>query len=312
MSSLDPGSRLSSTAGATEVIVVCAPVEDVELWCGGHPMVPSGQNGSTAEVDPRFAGGSDAGTLYVDDRSGLEVFCTIGGPGALSVETRLLSIKDLPLPENLSGIRPDGSKDEIATREKLIVAAAGNLAEDGVAGISTRRIAARAGVNPALVHYHFGSIEELMLEVLRRIGIQSLLRLQSQYGSTNDFAQQWRDDIATTVDGEVAIGWGKAWIEIISFVTHADDALYQRFASDFGEPTYAIMRGAVLRDLGVDSERRDLDDEVDTIVALSLVVKTGLIISALLGQDRGRTAAVDIVSDVLRERLESMHDRLVD
>ena len=115
----------------------------------------------------------------------------------------MLSIKDLALPENLSGKRQGGTRDEMATREKLIVAAAGSLAEDGVAGISTRRIAARAGVNPALVHYHFGSIEELMLEVLRRIGIQSLLRLHSQYGSTGDFADQWRDDIATTVDGDI-------------------------------------------------------------------------------------------------------------
>lgn len=68
------------------------------------------------------------------------------------------------------------------------------LAEDGVAGVSTRRIASRAGVNQALVQYHFGSIENLMLEVLRGQAILATERARAQYEGPGDFVQKWQDD----------------------------------------------------------------------------------------------------------------------
>ena len=48
------------------------------------------------------------------------------------------------------------------TKAKLLVAAAESLREDGIAGLSARVIAARAGVNQALVFYHFGTLAELV------------------------------------------------------------------------------------------------------------------------------------------------------
>ena len=50
----------------------------------------------------------------------------------------------------------------MTTRDKLLDAAATALAEDGVAGVSARTVAARAGVNQALVFYHFGSVSGLL------------------------------------------------------------------------------------------------------------------------------------------------------
>jgi len=38
------------------------------------------------------------------------------------------------------------------------------MAEIGIDRVRTRTIAERAGVNPALVHYHFGSVTALVLE----------------------------------------------------------------------------------------------------------------------------------------------------
>src|SRR5262245_10039397 len=105
---LKPGARLGSAVDGTEVVVVRVPATDVELCCGGQRMLriaEDGRNGSPAELDPRFAGGSLAGNLYVDAGSGLEVLCTVGGPGGLSVGSQVMTIKDLTLPENLVGNR---------------------------------------------------------------------------------------------------------------------------------------------------------------------------------------------------------------
>lgn len=53
------------------------------------------------------------------------------------------------------------------TREKLLAGALDCLAEHGIAGTSARTVAAAAGVNQALVFYHFGSVDELLAAACR-------------------------------------------------------------------------------------------------------------------------------------------------
>ncbi|MFC3500568.1 TetR/AcrR family transcriptional regulator [Micromonospora krabiensis] len=50
------------------------------------------------------------------------------------------------------------------TREKLIDGALVAIRTHGIAGTSARSIAAAAGVNQALVFYHFGSVDDLLAE----------------------------------------------------------------------------------------------------------------------------------------------------
>jgi AcrR family transcriptional regulator len=52
--------------------------------------------------------------------------------------------------------------DETNQRERLLDAAVACFAADGVAATSLRSIALKAGVTPALVHYYFGSKEQLL------------------------------------------------------------------------------------------------------------------------------------------------------
>ncbi|RMH22554.1 MAG: TetR/AcrR family transcriptional regulator [Acidobacteria bacterium] len=54
------------------------------------------------------------------------------------------------------------------TKENLLDAAEVLFAEHGVAGASLRAITARAGVNLAAAHYHFGSKEALLRAVMAR------------------------------------------------------------------------------------------------------------------------------------------------
>ncbi|AZM55590.1 TetR family transcriptional regulator [Streptomyces sp. WAC 01529] len=53
------------------------------------------------------------------------------------------------------------------TREKLLEGALRTLTEQGIAKTSARTIAAAAGVNQALVFYHFGSVDELLAAACR-------------------------------------------------------------------------------------------------------------------------------------------------
>jgi AcrR family transcriptional regulator len=54
-----------------------------------------------------------------------------------------------------------------ATRVKLLEGALRTLVEQGIAKASARTIAATAGVNQALVFYHFGSVDELLAAACR-------------------------------------------------------------------------------------------------------------------------------------------------
>jgi len=55
-----------------------------------------------------------------------------------------------------------------ATRDKILTAAAELLEERQLQAVTTRAISERAGVNNALVHYHFGSRTALLIEAATR------------------------------------------------------------------------------------------------------------------------------------------------
>jgi hypothetical protein len=98
---LKSGTRLRSATDSTEVIVVRAPGEPVDLRCGGHPMVALDEEAPTASVEAGFDEGTQLGKRYEDDGSGLEVLCTKPGPASLSIGADALHIKGAkPLPSS--------------------------------------------------------------------------------------------------------------------------------------------------------------------------------------------------------------------
>jgi len=63
-----------------------------------------------------------------------------------------------------------------ATRALLLDAAERIMLEDGYAAVSSRRVAAAAGVKPALVHYYFRTMDDLFLALFRRGAEKNLER----------------------------------------------------------------------------------------------------------------------------------------
>jgi AcrR family transcriptional regulator len=55
------------------------------------------------------------------------------------------------------------------TREVLLDAAESLMRESGYAGVTSRRLAAKAGLKPPLVHYYFRTMDDLFLALLRRV-----------------------------------------------------------------------------------------------------------------------------------------------
>jgi hypothetical protein len=97
-----PGTRWKSAVCDTEVVIVSAPTLPVWLKCGGHDVIAlAEEKPSNVALDPASADGSLIGKRYVHDASGLEVLCTKGGQGTLSVDGKALSLKGAkPLPSS--------------------------------------------------------------------------------------------------------------------------------------------------------------------------------------------------------------------
>jgi TetR/AcrR family transcriptional regulator, repressor for neighboring sulfatase len=70
-----------------------------------------------------------------------------------------------------------------AVKEALFNAAAYCFAEHGISNTSVREIATRAQVNHGLVHRHFGSKDELLKALLRRLADAVDQRLNQRFGN---------------------------------------------------------------------------------------------------------------------------------
>jgi hypothetical protein len=93
------GTRLRSAVDTTEIIVVKAPADDVDLRCGGAPMLEAGAESPGGTIDAAHAGGTALGKRYVDAAETLEVLCTKAGEGSLSLGGEPMVLKEAkPLP----------------------------------------------------------------------------------------------------------------------------------------------------------------------------------------------------------------------
>ena len=101
MAVLKVGARLLSAVCSTEIIVVAAPDRDVEIWCGGAPMLGTDEERPAAGPPTSTEEPTLLGKRYVNAEEDLEVLCTKAGDGSLELDGQRLTTKDAkPLPSS--------------------------------------------------------------------------------------------------------------------------------------------------------------------------------------------------------------------
>ena len=98
-------------------------------------------------------------------------------------------------------------------RTAFLDAAERILIEEGQRGISTRRLAREAGLNHGLVHYYFGTVENLMLAVFERFTDRLAERQRAMYAAEVPFRDKWRTAMGF-MDEDLAAGYPKIWAEL--------------------------------------------------------------------------------------------------
>ena len=100
MALLKAGTRLKSSVCTTELMVVGAPKDEVEITCGGAPLIAMAEEGSGTISDDAKEG-TQIGKRYVNEAGDLEILCTKPGEGSLASNSAPLTIKGAkPLPSS--------------------------------------------------------------------------------------------------------------------------------------------------------------------------------------------------------------------
>lgn len=79
-----------------------------------------------------------------------------------------------------------------ATRALILEATEALIRDEGYAAVSTRRVAARAGLKPSLVHYYFPTTDDLLVEVSRMGAEESDRMIEEALASDDPVRALWR------------------------------------------------------------------------------------------------------------------------
>jgi AcrR family transcriptional regulator len=179
------------------------------------------------------------------------------------------------------------------TRGLLLDAAERLMLEEGYAAVTSRRIAARAGLKPQLVHYYFRTMDDLFLALFRRRADQSLERQARALDSAQPLWSLW--DLSRDPRGTALT------MEFTALANHRKAIQAELSASA------ERYRAGLLEAFRSVLTRYEIDQaEYPPIVCAVLLtsISTFLVIEeAMLGMSTGHAETVVFVEDVIR-RLE--------
>jgi AcrR family transcriptional regulator len=181
-----------------------------------------------------------------------------------------------------------------STEVAVLDAAERLLVEIGYARLTTRRLAQEAEVNQGLVHYHFGSMEHLLVRVLERFTGRLVERQRAMYAADAPFLEKWRQAMGF-LDDDFASGYQKVWFELQAVAWNRPE-LRDRVAKVTDE-----WREVLTEALQQARDEHAIDMPLDALVALVATFNQGMILERLCGIATGHRALVDWIDAMLAQ-----------
>jgi AcrR family transcriptional regulator len=178
------------------------------------------------------------------------------------------------------------------TRSRLLDVTEELMLEGGYAAVSSRRVAAKAGVKAPLVHYYFPTLDDLFVAVFRRQTDGNLQRLSADLERGTPLRVIW--DYACDRKGTALMA------EFVALANHrkAIQAEIAEAAGRFRKMQLEALSG-VLEGYGVDTEAVSAEALVVVLTAIPVV----LVSEEVLGVTTGHPEARAMVEHFL-ERFE--------
>jgi AcrR family transcriptional regulator len=182
-----------------------------------------------------------------------------------------------------------GAQDS-KTRAQLLDAAETLMREEGYAAVTSRRLAARAGLKPQLVHYYFRTMDDLFVEAFRRRAEENLARFERAIAEDGSLRNLWRlnaDPRGATFS-----------IEFVALANHrkAIRAEIARYAERFRAAQVEAVRAAL-------AHHRIDEDQLPPIVALLMMtgIAQVLALEDALGVTTGHDTTVDFIERAIAQ-----------
>ncbi len=172
-----------------------------------------------------------------------------------------------------------------AAEEALLDAAERLLVDVGHAGITTRKLAEAAGVNHGLVHYYFGSNENLLVRALERFTERLIERQRELYASDEPFVEKWRTAMRFLIGEDVT--YEKVWLELQALAWN-DPGVRERLAR-VNDEWRAVLTEAFAephRELGIPMP-------LDALVSLVMTFNLGIMVERLGGIEIGHAELLE-------------------
>jgi AcrR family transcriptional regulator len=179
------------------------------------------------------------------------------------------------------------------TEEAFLDAAERLLITVGYAGITTRSLADEAGANAGLVHYYFGSMDNLFVRVLERFTERLIARQREMYAADRPFLDKWRQAMRYL---DLDRPYQKIWYELQALawnrpelrerVAWVDGQWRQVLTEAFAEPHRAYR----------------VDMPLEALVALVITFNEGMILERLSGVESGQPELLAWIDRWLEER----------
>jgi AcrR family transcriptional regulator len=181
-----------------------------------------------------------------------------------------------------------------AAEEALLDAAERLLVDVGHAGITTRRLAEEAGVNNGLVHYYFGSNENVLVRTLERFTERLVERQRAMYAADIPFLEKWRTAMRYLVEEDIR--YEKVWLELQALAWNRPE-MRDRVAHINGE-----WRAVLTEAFAGPREELGIDVPLDALVSLVVTFNIGIIVERLSGITTGHADLLDWIDGFLESR----------
>ena len=159
------------------------------------------------------------------------------------------------------------------------------LVEIGYSRITTRRLAEEAGANHGLVHYYFGSMENLLVRVLERFTERLIVRQRELYAADLPFVEKWRTAMHYLVEEDVA--YQKVWLELQAMAWSRPE-LQERVARVHDE-----WRAVLLEAFELARVEHSIDIPVGVLVTLVTTFNEGVILNRASGITDGHAELLE-------------------
>jgi AcrR family transcriptional regulator len=172
-----------------------------------------------------------------------------------------------------------------ATEEAFLDGAERLLVTVGSAGITTRSLAEAANANQGLVHYYFGSMENLLVRVLERFTDRLIARQRAMYAAPDvPFVEKWRTAMRFL---DADRDYQKVWWELQALAWNRPE-LHERVAH-----VNAEWRAVLTEALAEPRERYDIAMPLSALVSLVITFNEGIIHERLSGIETGHAELIE-------------------